>query len=86
MLSPSLAKFRLAALLAYTSILGNAALAEGVRTGIQAADMDATVRPQDDLFEYANGTWLRTVPIPSDRSSYGVVALMSERSPSNSAN
>ncbi len=80
MLSPSLAKLRLAALLAYTPILANAALAEGVRSGIQAADMDTAVRPQDDLFEYANGTWLRTVPIPPDRSGYGVVTLMSERS------
>ena len=26
-------------------------------SGIQAADMDKTVRPQDDLFQYANGTW-----------------------------
>jgi putative endopeptidase len=48
-------------------------------TGIQTADMDADVRPQDDLFDYANGTWLRTVPIPPDRSSYGVDSLMSER-------
>jgi putative endopeptidase len=48
-------------------------------TGIQTADMDAAVRPQDDLFDHANGTWLRTVPIPADRSSYGVDSLMSER-------
>jgi putative endopeptidase len=48
-------------------------------TGIQTADMDTSVRPQDDLFDYANGTWLRTVPIPPDRSSYGVDSLMSER-------
>ena len=33
--------------------------------------MDATVRPQDDLFGYVNGTWLRTEDIPSDRSSWG---------------
>jgi putative endopeptidase len=80
MLSASLVNLRFAALLASASVLGNAVLAEGVRTGIQTADMDTTVRPQDDLFEYANGTWLRTVPIPPDRSSYGVVTLMSERS------
>jgi putative endopeptidase len=49
-------------------------------TGIQMADMDTTVRPQDDLFEYANGTWLRTVAIPADRARYGVDSLMSERS------
>jgi len=49
-------------------------------SGIQKADMDTRVRPQDDLFDYANGTWLRTVPIPADRSRYGVDTMMSERS------
>ena len=47
---------------------------------IQAADMDKAVRPQDDLFQYANGTWLRDVPIPPDRSSYGVDTMMIEHS------
>jgi putative endopeptidase len=49
-------------------------------SGIQSADMDLKIRPQDDLFQYANGTWLRDVPIPPDRSSYGVDSLMSEHS------
>jgi putative endopeptidase len=49
-------------------------------SGIQSADMDVSARPQDDLFQYANGTWLRNVAIPADRSSYGVDSLMSERS------
>jgi putative endopeptidase len=49
-------------------------------SGIQTADMDKTVRPQDDLFQYANGTWLRGVPIPPDRASYGVDSMMTEHS------
>jgi putative endopeptidase len=49
-------------------------------SGIQTADMEPKVRPQDDLFQYANGSWLRDVPIPPDRSSYGVDSLMSEHS------
>ncbi len=49
-------------------------------SGIQAADMDRSVRPQDDLFQYANGTWLKDVPIPPDRASYGVDSIMSEHS------
>jgi predicted metalloendopeptidase len=49
-------------------------------SGIQLADMDKTVRPQDDLFQYANGTWLKEVPIPPDRSSYGVDSMMTEHS------
>jgi putative endopeptidase len=49
-------------------------------SGIQIADMDASVRPQDDLFQHANGTWLRQVQIPNDRSRYGVDTMMVERS------
>ncbi len=52
----------------------------GPISGIQIADMDKSVRPQDDLFEYANGTWLKNVPIPPDRASYGVDAMMTEHS------
>lgn len=33
--------------------------------------MDPDTRPQDDLFGHVNGTWLREVEIPSDRSSWG---------------
>jgi putative endopeptidase len=66
-----------AALLAGASL----ALADSAPiSGIQTADMDKSVRPQDDLFQYANGTWLKNVPIPADRSSYGVDTLMVERS------
>lgn len=49
-------------------------------SGIQTADMDLAVRPQDDLFAYANGTWLRNVPIPPDRDSYGIQSLLQEQS------
>jgi putative endopeptidase len=49
-------------------------------SGIQTADMDVSAKPQDDLFQYANGTWLRNVSIPQDRSSFGVDAMMTERS------
>jgi putative endopeptidase len=49
-------------------------------SGIQAADMDKSARPQDDLFQYANGAWLKNVPIPPDRASYGVDSLMAEHS------
>ena len=52
----------------------------GPISGIQTADLDKTARPQDDLFQYANGTWLRDVPIPPDRASYGVDSMMTEHS------
>jgi predicted metalloendopeptidase len=59
---------------------GDAIVGGALISGIQQADMNTAVRPQDDLFEYSNGTWLRDVPIPPDRSSYGVDSMMTERS------
>ncbi|HET7357104.1 MAG TPA: M13-type metalloendopeptidase [Nocardioidaceae bacterium] len=40
--------------------------------------MDPSVRPQDDLFGHVNGTWLRTVEIPSDRSAWGAFQVLAE--------
>ncbi len=47
---------------------------------IDRAGMDASVAPGDDFFRYTNGGWLRTTEIPPDRSSYGVWAILNERS------
>lgn len=69
--------------LAMTALVISASMARADSapvSGIQTADMDKTVRPQDDLFQYANGTWLNNVPIPPDRASYGVDSMMAERS------
>lgn len=41
-------------------------------SGIELANMDTSVRPQDDFFRYVNGTWLATAEIPADRTSSGV--------------
>ena len=49
-------------------------------SGIQTADMDTAMRAQDDFFRHANGAWLRTVQIPTDRARYGVDIMMMERS------
>ncbi|HEX3274147.1 MAG TPA: M13 family metallopeptidase [Gemmatimonadales bacterium] len=46
--------------------------------GVDTAGMDRRVRPGDDFFEYANGSWLRQTEIPADRSSYGAGALLTE--------
>lgn len=33
--------------------------------------MDKSVRPQDDLYSYVNGNWMKTTQIPSDRARWG---------------
>jgi len=42
------------------------------------AGMDRSVVPGDDFFAYANGSWLASVEIPPDRSSYGVAHQLAE--------
>ena len=39
--------------------------------GVDAALMDRSVKPGDDFFAYALGTWLRDAPIPADKSRAG---------------
>lgn len=41
-------------------------------SGIEFANMDTSVRPQDDFFRYVNGTWLDTTEIPADQNNTGV--------------
>jgi putative endopeptidase len=48
--------------------------------------MDASITPGDDFFAYANGTWLKRTSIPSDRSSYGVLAHLRELTDERVAN
>jgi predicted metalloendopeptidase len=52
----------------------------GVRSapGVDTAGMDRRVKPGDNFFEYANGTWLRRTEIPADRSSYGAGAMLAD--------
>ena len=43
----------------------------GLTSGIDLQWMDKSVRPQDDLYEYLNGKWLKTFQIPPDKGVYG---------------
>ncbi|MCB0488923.1 MAG: M13 family metallopeptidase [Cyclobacteriaceae bacterium] len=39
--------------------------------GLELSNMDTTVRPQDDIFRFANGAWLDRTVIPGDKGSWG---------------
>jgi putative endopeptidase len=41
-------------------------------SGIDRSHIDNSFRPQDDLYRYFNGTWLKNHEIPQDRSSDGI--------------
>lgn len=36
------------------------------------ANIDTTVSPRDDFFQYANGAWLKRNPIPEDQGRWGI--------------
>src|SRR5205823_1969415 len=38
---------------------------------IDPKNFDLAVKPQDDFYQYANGGWLKTHPIPPEFSSWG---------------
>ncbi len=56
---------------AATSAYGDAAKTEYGTWGFDTAAMDKSVKPGDDFFMYANGTWYKTAQIPPDRASTG---------------
>ncbi len=48
--------------------------------GIDLSNQDASVRPGDDFFRYANGRWLDSFELPADRSDYGSFSVLADRS------
>lgn len=52
-------------------------------SGIDKANLDPSVRPQDDLYQYVNGKWLERTEIPSDRSNYGAFTELTEEAEKN---
>ena len=49
-------------------------------SGIDTAGMDSGVRPQDDLFGFVNGTWVRETQIPADKGRYGTFDQLRDQS------
>jgi putative endopeptidase len=46
--------------------------------GLDLASIDHSVKPGDNFFAYANGTWIKTTQIPPDRSNYSIGAMLVE--------
>ena len=51
-----------------------------VHSGIFQANMDASVRPQDNFFQYINGTWLKQNEIPADKFFHGALMELFDKS------
>ncbi|KNH18979.1 peptidase M13 [Arthrobacter sp. ZBG10] len=49
-------------------------------SGIDLSTIDHTVRPQDDLYQHVNGTWLKATEIPDDRPLEGTFTALRDGS------
>jgi len=49
-------------------------------SGVDKSSFDTSVRPQDDFFQYVNGTWLVETEIPADKSAYGAFHMLYDES------
>jgi putative endopeptidase len=73
-MKPSIAVLLAAALAGAPSCRKEPALG----SGIDLAGMDKSVVPGDDFNAYANGAWIKTTPIPADKSEYGIGSVLSD--------
>jgi putative endopeptidase len=48
--------------------------------GIAIENMDPSVKPGDNFYEYANGGWIKRTEIPADRSRIGVFSTLDDLS------
>jgi putative endopeptidase len=55
-----------------------APVAPPAQHGIDVDGMDRRVKPGDDFYAYANGTWLAKTEIPADRATWGTGATVTE--------
>lgn len=56
----------------------NSTHTESVKADILAANIDSTVSPSDDFFDFACGKWIKNNPIPDDETSWGIANLVYE--------
>lgn len=49
-------------------------------SGLSLKNIDSSVRPQDDFYNYVNGTWLKNTEIPADKSGWGAFNELAEQS------
>ena len=74
-------KITMVAALAVAALAADAqapAAAQGTVHGVNKADMDMSVRPGDDFYQYAGGGWLKANPMKPEYSSYGVFNDLAE--------
>ena len=52
--------------------------------GLEINYMDKSVRPQDDFYNFVNGSWMKTAKIPSDKPTWGSFNKLADDTDNNS--
>jgi predicted metalloendopeptidase len=50
-----------------------------LRSGIDLQYVDTSVRPQDDVYQYLNGKWLRDYQLPADKAGVGSFTIVQDK-------
>ncbi|MGC9364489.1 MAG: M13 family metallopeptidase [Fidelibacterota bacterium] len=72
-------KHRLLLFLGILLIVGCARHDFSPRRAIEPANMDLSVSPGDDFYQFANGNWLKNHPVPADYSRFGSFEEVAEK-------
>jgi putative endopeptidase len=74
-------RFFAAACIATCALAASAQNAPAPEThGIAVANMDRSVKPGDDFYQYANGEWIKRTEIPPDRAEVDVFSKLADLS------
>jgi putative endopeptidase len=72
-------------LIAAFATFGTLAAAAPEEHGLDLSAMDTSVRPGDDFFLYANGTWLKHTQIPPDQGRWGSFTMLRDKAAKRTA-
>ena len=53
--------------------------ASGYEKAFDPGSMNLSVKPGDDFYEYAEGAWIKSHPVPADKSRYGEFDIADDR-------
>jgi putative endopeptidase len=58
--------------------IGNTTIS-GYEKAFDPGGMNLSVKPGDDFYEYVNGAWIKSHPVPADKSRYGEFLIVDDR-------
>ena len=62
-----------------TALVAAAPKTSKAKPGIDPINIDTTVKPCEDFYQFANGGWLKSHTLPGDKSRYGAFEEVSDR-------